>query len=318
MSNNSTQLSFWNPAAEELTSSLQGSLDHAKTSHMQDGKQEFMQTDQDYSLKFSASPMRSMPLAELDPSSCWKTCQQSLLETEELGQELYMESWPKDTLILNRKLYQQSKWEHYTKETDGGVSASPLWLGTPRATIAKRSQDFLKGRTPSPEEFVETHPQKWATPTANPSISASVEALQKEAKRLHPKGFYTLGTQVATMFPTPRASDTEGGIPKNVELKNGTFSRVNKDGVRWGVKLKDAVAHFPTPTVQDAKNNGGPSQFRMNSLPLNAVVQGSLNSRWVSWLMGFPETWCNVDPIGGPKNPKSQESQQESQNESQN
>ena len=277
MSNNSTQLSFWNPAEEESTSSPQGSLDHAKTSHMQDGKQEFMQTVQDYSLKFSASPMRSMPLAELDPSSCWRTCQQSLLETEEIGEELYMESWPKDTLILNRKLYQQSKWEHYTKETDGGVSAS----------------------------------QKWATPTANPSISASVEALQKEAKRLHPKGFYTLGTLVATMFPTP--------------------------------------------TVQDAKNNGGPSQFRRNSLPLNAVVhqttekfptpnalqghnsgrldewggsdnpfrgteegKGQLNPRWVSWLMGLPENWCNVDPIGGPKNPTSQESQQESQNESQN
>ena len=90
-----------------------------------------------------------------------------------------------------------------------------------------------------------------------------------------------------TMFPTPRASDTEGGIPKNVELKNGTFSRVNKDGVRWGVKLKDAVG-------------------------------GQLNPRWVSWLMGLPENWCNVDPIGGPKNPTSQESQQESQNESQN
>ena len=211
MSNNSTQLSFWNPAEEESTSSPQGSLDHAKTSHMQDGKQEFMQTVQDYSLKFSASPMRSMPLAELDPSSCWRTCQQSLLETEEIGEELYMESWPKDTLILNRKLYQQSKWEHYTKETDGGAS-------------------------------------------------------------------------VFQMFPTPMARDWKdsGKIEK---LKN-----VGKQE-----SLMNRVAQAETK-----------------------LVQGSLNSRWVSWLMGFPETWCNVDPIGGPKNPTSQESQQESQNESQN
>ena len=30
---------------------------------------------------------------------------------------------------------------------------------------------------------------------------------------------------------------------------------------------------LPTPTAQDAKNDGGPSQFRRNSLPLNALVK---------------------------------------------
>jgi hypothetical protein len=30
---------------------------------------------------------------------------------------------------------------------------------------------------------------------------------------------------------------------------------------------------WPTPTVQDSANNGGPSQFRRNSLPLNAQVK---------------------------------------------
>jgi len=50
---------------------------------------------------------------------------------------------------------------------------------------------------------------------------------------------------------------------KNVELKNGSFSRVNRDGVRWGVKLKDAVAHqereprlWPTPDVRGFTNQG--------------------------------------------------------------
>ena len=57
------------------------------------------------------------------------------------------------------------------------------------------------------------------------------------------------------VWPTPRVSDTEGGIVKNVEYQNGSFSRRNKQGVRWGVKLKDAVSHaqklWPTPTGQD-------------------------------------------------------------------
>tara|TARA_R110001606_G_scaffold161578_1_gene305516 strand:+ start:43 stop:615 length:573 start_codon:yes stop_codon:yes gene_type:complete len=57
-------------------------------------------------------------------------------------------------------------------------------------------------------------------------------------------------------WPTPTASDVERGIAQDVELENGTFSRKNKDGVRWGVKLRDAVNHvekmWPTPTVQDS------------------------------------------------------------------
>ena len=52
-------------------------------------------------------------------------------------------------------------------------------------------------------------------------------------------------------WPTPSASDVEGGIAQDVELENNRFSRKNKEGVRWGVKLRDAVNHtekmWPTP-----------------------------------------------------------------------
>ena len=59
-------------------------------------------------------------------------------------------------------------------------------------------------------------------------------------------------------------SDTEGGIIKNVEYENGSFSRLNADGVRWGVKLKDAMAS--TNPEYDQKSN-------------------ALNPDWVEWLM---------------------------------
>jgi len=52
-----------------------------------------------------------------------------------------------------------------------------------------------------------------------------------------------------------------------------------------------AVAILPTPTTQDAANNGGPSQYERNSLPLNAVAGGALNPRWVEWVQGFPDDW---------------------------
>ena len=51
---------------------------------------------------------------------------------------------------------------------------------------------------------------------------------------------------------------------------------------------------WPTPTAQDAKNNGGPSQHNRNTKPLNAEVGGSLNPQWVEWLMGYPSGWTDL------------------------
>ena len=60
-----------------------------------------------------------------------------------------------------------------------------------------------------------------------------------------------------------------------------------------GLNLEVAVQMWPTPTVQDAKNNGGPSQRQSVPLPLNAEVGGALNPTWVEWLMGFPLGWTD-------------------------
>ena len=51
-------------------------------------------------------------------------------------------------------------------------------------------------------------------------------------------------------YPSPRASDIEGGVVKDVKMKNGHFYRENKKGERWGVKLRDAVM-YPTPAARD-------------------------------------------------------------------
>jgi hypothetical protein len=51
---------------------------------------------------------------------------------------------------------------------------------------------------------------------------------------------------------------------------------------------------YPTPTTQDAANNGSPSQSERNTPPLNAVVGGTLNPDWVEWLMGWPVGWTDT------------------------
>jgi hypothetical protein len=129
-------------------------------------------------------------------------------------------------------------------------------------------------------------------------------------------------SKAVKIFPTPRVSDTEGGIVKNVELKDGSFSRVNKDGVRWGVKLKDAVNHlemFPTPTVPGKHQVGVMGEWGGTGNPYRtpenmSVKTGSLNPEWVCWLMGYPPNWVDI----GTKNQISPESQQESKTESRN
>jgi hypothetical protein len=51
----------------------------------------------------------------------------------------------------------------------------------------------------------------------------------------------------------------------------------------------------PTPTTQDAANNGDPSQSERNTPPLNAIVGGLLNPDWVEWLMGWPIGWTDLE-----------------------
>jgi len=95
----------------------------------------------------------------------------------------------------------------------------------------------------------------------------------------------------ASLWPTPDASSRG--------------ARRNQNGHQ--VTLQDAVAGltpeaarhqppiWPTPTAQDAKNNGGPSQQKRNTKPLNAEVNGPLNPQFVEWLMGYPTGWTDLE-----------------------
>jgi hypothetical protein len=86
-------------------------------------------------------------------------------------------------------------------------------------------------------------------------------------------------------FPTPTAS--AGGE----NHKSGCVRKGH--GVNLIGRVKE-LQMLPTPTTQDAKNNGSQSQMERNSLPLNAVAGGKLNPEWVEWLMGYPAGWTDL------------------------
>lgn len=86
------------------------------------------------------------------------------------------------------------------------------------------------------------------------------------------------------MWPTIKATDGDrGGRGDLIQALRGNHN-----------------SHFklwPTPTTQDAENNGGPSQARRNTPPLNVQAGGPLNPTWVEWLMGWPLGWTDCEPL---------------------
>jgi hypothetical protein len=144
----------------------------------------------------------------------------------------------------------------------------------------------------------------------------------------------------ATPNATPRGAHTGA---KAGEVSENGKTRTSSNGTKWGATLETQVARslLPTPTTQDASNNGGASQYNRNSLPLNAIVGmlptpttpgknqvgtigewggsknplrtpetmtlkgGALNPTFVEWLMGYPEGWTDCEDSETPSSRKS-------------
>lgn len=197
-----------------------------------------------------------------------------------------------------------------------------------------------------------------------------------ELKKRSPGGYANLReTVVNDLLPTPRAQEpgstsvgygdclndvanrlTKGFAPKDLlptpavgHIRNHDEPIENYLGRRQdyldgktkgmpGVSLGVAVRMemLPTPTTQDAKNNGGPSQFDRNTLPLNTQVltvdwgkfelairrweetinqpapaptkpdgkdgNHRLSAEFTEWMMGLPAGWITDPEVGLTRN----------------
>jgi hypothetical protein len=223
-------------------------------------------------LVFGASLQESF--AKLPPDgSLWRTSAPSLLGDS----EPFSKTWPASGLMRNGTAYQLVP---LVRRTAGKESGS-LPFGTPTAN------------------------EKLATAYPTPNMG-------ERFRRRH--GGNLLESVANVMYPTPSASQMpcEGTVRLarqrwlagdcTLEEANAIAGRDVRD------KQGKVPAMWPTPTTQDASNNGGPSQYERNSLPLNAVAGGALNPTWVEWLMGFPPGWTDLGDSATPSSRKSSKS----------
>ena len=288
---------------EKWTSSLPGS----RASHIQS-----QDTDRESPMSGISGLKRGELYLRYDQSgSCWGTYQASMFDLTMDGQHmgaLYSENFPNLGMIVSGQLYRLPTQAHPISANDGGSrhiptpSASDGYIQDLNSTQQK-PDTFKSLNLP---DYTTRYPDNgsglWPTPVADGDRTTDYK-----------QGGRSLGAQVRrseTLWPTPRVSDTEGGIVQIVEYENGSFSRLNADGVRWGVKLKDAVNHvekqqWPTPTARDHKDGTAESCSNVpeNGLLGRTIHEGqnqptaALNPDWVEWLMGVPIGWSSPDPL---------------------
>jgi hypothetical protein len=144
-------------------------------------------------------------------------------------------------------------------------------------------------------------------PASGSMRSGTVTPLKKRAHRIEGRGSSFLPTPTAMPYGSNKGG-AHGRVGKD-RLSLGTMAKKNlwpTPTVKWnhnrkglstrsGDGLATAVKRLPTPTTQDAHNNGGPAQGIRNTPPLNSVAGGPLNPTWVEWLMGFPTGWTGLE-----------------------
>lgn len=208
----------------------------------------------------------------------------TLLESSLWGSTVCYLTWKKSATPQGRLLYRLVPSTPRTGATGFGFWPTP------------RTEGFDAGARRGTPDSLHAAEKLWPTPDAG--MVAGGRSLPDGTS---PTGVTPDGrkvqvglTNAVKLWPTPHASAHTGA----------------GDHGTGGPNLQTAVSLLPTPTVQDGKNNGGPSQEFRNSQPLNSVIGGKLNPDWVSRMMGYPDDWMSDLPAlgettGSPASPES-------------
>lgn len=179
--------------------------------------------------------------------------------------DVYLETWPSSGMTRNGLAYELPMPAHHTD----GIEYSSL--PTPRATRGGSGTETMYRL--GAERTDENRTQGQVLPKTPTSQLAINGGSQHPTKRKAGGHGPTLADEVEHLLPTPAAMNPNDGESLNTwEARRQRILAQKKNGNGFGTPLAIAVQLLPTPTTQDAANNGGASQFDRNSLPLNTLV----------------------------------------------
>jgi hypothetical protein len=238
----------------------------------------------------------------------WKT-HQCLWEEDLAPSSLTLPKWG---MMQSGALWERTTSPLLTSETESGC-----YLGTPTASMTKRSEKFAEGRLPTPAEYA----SQWPTPTCADATMGAIlndntKLIMLKSGKLRKisnqgvSGSIGLARTVA-MWPTPRAGNPgsrpngKGGkiLSEEVLIAEGIRERGKRLATPQAQDFR-TVAMWPTPTCHNAKECDAPAEANRNTPTLCHLARGGdktqpkhLNPPWVEWLMGFPIGWTDLKPL---------------------
>ena len=245
-----------------------------------------------------------------DRDSCsWRTRQCSLFG----GLEEFSGTWWRWGMMRSGECWELMMPELRTEGSESGCSDGDETWPTPRAcsamaaTITAEAIAKADSRFPNLETVVAK--RMWPTPKANdPEKRGNFDMM-------NPRNGLPAAVK-RSMWTTPSATDGARGGVITEKMTGTSLAQQIKTPAKWPTPTVDDSSNvsrqsgafqsltrsvremLPRPTVQDASNNGGPSQMERNTPPLNAVAGGALNPTWVEWLMGWPLGWTDCGASG--------------------
>lgn len=231
-------------------------------------------------------------------SSWERTCQDSLPLSLEDSSEEYSMTWNPWGIALGGLLMEPRISEQYTVEIEFSSLPTPTCFDATTYPIRKGNNLNQGGRhNVSLKDMMPVFAdQMLPTPRTCSAMGAAINP----ASHLYPN----LETVIAReLLATPRASQDYKPIRH--------LSPSEADGTHGRTLVADIGREMlPTPTAQDAKNNGGISQMNQNTIPLNMVLINQskqeigdngesaprlgLNPEFVEAMMGFPTGWTDL------------------------
>jgi hypothetical protein len=214
--------------------------------------------------------------------------------------------WPRRTLVPGIRESAYGLWGYGEDYTDAETYATPTTLDAMKpkseerlmheATVVRpgrrkpsnlRDQVGNKDLWPTPclpgnggtngkskmKRMLRSALETWPTPTCSDLFTANLRSTQQKPGSMHSvtllQAVAMRSTPPTDMYPTPRVSGEEG-YDTLVQRKGHSTAMATLSA---HVEYQSRLVRFPTPTAQDGKNNGGPSQHRRHQKPLNAMVQ---------------------------------------------